>query len=78
MKYLVLLAVLAVAYGMWRNRRAKDAPVPPRHAARPPAAALPQAMLACAHCGVHVPQADALMAGNRPYCCAEHRARGPA
>lgn len=72
MKYLVLLAVLAVAYGMWRNRRAKDAPV------KPPAAALPQAMLACAHCGVHVPQADALMAGNRPYCCAEHRARGPA
>lgn len=72
MKYLVLLAVLAVAYGMWRNRRAKDAPV------KPPTAALPQAMLACAHCGVHVPQADALMAGNRPYCCAEHRARGPA
>jgi len=75
MKYLVLLAVLAVAYGLWRNRRAKDAPV---QRARPPAPALPQAMLACAHCGVHIPQADALMAGSRPYCCAEHRARGPA
>ncbi|ART47319.1 PP0621 family protein [Acidovorax carolinensis] len=70
MKYLVLLVVLAVAVGIWRSRRptvsgaAKTAPRTP---------ALPQDMVACDHCGVHVPRVEALMLGQRAYCCAEHR-----
>lgn len=70
MKYLVLLIVLAVAVGIWRSRRptissaAKAAPRPPL---------LPQDMVACEHCGVHVPRAEALMLGNHAYCSAEHR-----
>jgi len=39
-------------------------------------------MVACAHCGLHLPRSDALVLGNasRPayYCSAEHRAQGPA
>ena len=35
-------------------------------------------MLACAHCGVHIPQAEALMMGSQAYCSAEHRRMGPA
>lgn len=75
MKYLVLLVVLAVAIGIWRSRRAPDEEEPK---SPPSPHALPQDMLACAHCGVHIPQADALMLGKQAYCCAEHRQLGPA
>ncbi len=70
MKYLVLLVVLVVAIGIWRSNRAapKERGSTP---ARPPA--LPQDMVACAHCGVHVPRADALAHGDRIYCSAEHQ-----
>jgi uncharacterized protein len=70
MKYLVLLIVIAVVVGIWRIRRptvsgaAKTAPGAP---------ALPQDMVACGHCGVHVPRTEALMLGQQAYCCAEHR-----
>lgn len=77
MKYLVLLVVLAIAIGIWRSRRAPDANTS-KQPATPSPMALPQNMLACAHCGVHIPQADALMAGDHAYCCAEHRRLGPA
>ncbi len=74
MKYLVLLVVLVVAFGIWRSRRVADTSAPKA----PPMPALPQDMLACAHCGVHIPQPDALMVGRDAYCCAEHRRLGPA
>ncbi len=69
MKYLVLLVVLVVAIGIWRSNRA--APKPPQPGkARPPA--LPQDMVACAHCGVHVPRAEAQIQGESTYCSLEH------
>ncbi|TXH39637.1 MAG: hypothetical protein E6Q94_00805 [Burkholderiaceae bacterium] len=74
MKYLVLLIVLIVAIGLWRSRRVPDAsprrPTPPDRS--------PQDILACAHCGVHIPKAEALMLGDQAYCCAEHQRLGPA
>lgn len=76
MKYLVLLVVLAVAFGIWRSRRAPEAT-----SAKPAPSplALPQNMLACARCGVHIPQAEALVASDhQAYCCAEHQRLGPA
>lgn len=73
MKYLVLLVVLVVAIGIWRSRRQSDAT-----SAAPATRALPQDMLACAHCGIHVPRTEALLAGPHAYCCAEHQRRGPA
>lgn len=75
MKYLVLLVVLAVAFGIWRSRRESDA-----KSTKPSSSplALPQNILACAHCGVHIPQAEALMLGDQAYCCPEHRQLGPA
>jgi uncharacterized protein len=75
MKYLVLLVVLVVAFGIWRSRRRSDAAVP-GEAPRP--LALPQDMVACAHCGVHVPQADAVVLAGHTFCSAEHRDRGAA
>ena len=30
-------------------------------------------MIACDHCGVHVPESEAIREGDRLYCCEEHR-----
>ena len=80
MKYLlVLLVVLVVAWMLLRRREPPAAPPKEGAAAdgkRPPAA--PQAMLACAHCGMHLPQAEAQMdAAGRPFCSEAHRLAGP-
>ena len=69
MKYLVLLAVLVVGYAWWRGQRRAE--TPPPH--RPSPAVTPQDMVACAHCGVHLPRTEALTHGQRSYCCAEHQ-----
>jgi uncharacterized protein len=35
-------------------------------------------MVACAHCGLHLPQRDALSdAQQQSYCCEAHRKLGP-
>jgi uncharacterized protein len=73
MKYLVLFAVLALAYALWRQQRRSP---PPQEGARPPSApAAPQDMVACAHCGVHLPRNEAITLDTRHYCCAEHQQR---
>jgi uncharacterized protein len=83
MKYLVLLGVLLLVYLLWRyqrhteererNETARPAPAP---SATP---ALPQEMVECPVCAVHLPRSDALVdASGRTYCCAEHRRKGAA
>jgi uncharacterized protein len=73
MKYLVLLIVLVVAYGLWRNARIarkKAAPPPPAGSG----AKGPQEMVSCAVCAVHLPRGDALAGDNGlHYCSQEHR-----
>ena len=82
MKYLILLLVIVVVGWLIIGRRrgppdgdkpaAKD--VPPQAPAKPQQ----QAMLACVHCGVHLPQAEALQdAAGRPFCSEAHRLAGP-
>ncbi len=74
MKYLIVLAVIAVVYALWRSQR----PAPPSRRAAPRARnAAPQDMVRCAHCGVHLPKADALEQGGRSYCCRAHQDLGP-
>ena len=75
MKYLLVLVVIVVAVGIWRNKR-RDEVAERKAAGTRPATALkqPQNMVACAHCGLHLPQADAVTGGeNQYYCSAEHR-----
>lgn len=49
-----------------------------RRRRRKPKARLAQPMVVCAHCGVHLPQADALADGaGRLFCGDEHRIAGP-
>ena len=68
MKYLVLLLVLVVFYAYWRSQNRPSAP--PR---QPPPLAPPQDMVACDHCGLHLPRTETLSRGARHYCCAEHQ-----
>jgi uncharacterized protein len=73
MKYLVLFAVLLIAYLIWRNNRVEE-----RKDKAPPAAApgTPQQMVSCVVCGLHLPQPDAVRAADgRFYCSQEHRLR---
>lgn len=78
MKYLLLLAVIVVAYLLWRNARlagraARAAP-PPTPA---PPAGLPQDMVSCPVCAVHLPRSEAVAdAQGRLYCSQEHRLLG--
>ena len=75
MKFLLLLVVL-VAAAAWVFARQRQRKMPPP--AAPPSKETSTAMLACAHCGVHVPQGEALLdAAGRPFCRPEHRVAGP-
>ena len=83
MKYLLVLLVIVIAVGVWRSRPRAQTIEARRPAARADSRLQPpQDMVACAHCGLHLPRSDALVLGNasRPayYCSAEHRAQGPA
>ncbi len=75
MKYLVLLLILAVVVGWFFGRgRAKPKPPPPKEKSEP----LQVEMLACAHCGVHLPRSEAAFdVAGHPFCTPEHRVAGP-
>ena len=62
---LLILAVLAVwwlAKGFRRKDAARDAPE-----------AAAEKMVTCGHCGLYLPQSEAIGEGDRFNCCAEHR-----
>ena len=86
MKYLVLLVVvLGMAWWMF-GRRGKPPLKPPAAPGTPPKqntgdedGAELQAMLACAHCGVHLPKSETTAdAQGLRYCSDTHRIAGPA
>jgi uncharacterized protein len=79
MKYVVLLIVLVVAIGVWRSRRrSEEAASQAQSRARSEPPGGPLDIVACAHCGTHVPRTEALMLGSQPYCSPEHRQEGAA
>lgn len=80
MKFLIVLVALVVLvwllFGSSRRRakgpRRPDANVPPP---RPPMAV--EGMVACVHCGVHLPSSQALTVQGQAYCSVAHRDAGP-
>lgn len=74
MKFLLVIVVILVGAWLLLGRRgSRPPPVKPAQKT-----ADPQSMLACAHCGVHLPEADATKdAASRPYCSEAHRLAGP-
>lgn len=74
MKYLLVLVVVGLVVWLLTARA--------RTGGRPPGAdrdrpAPPQSMARCAHCGLHLPAADAVVEGSRVYCSEAHRRLGP-
>lgn len=73
MKILLLILVLLAVYWVFRGRR-QDAPP-----ASAPAPAGGEDMVACAHCRLHLPRAEAVAGRDgRFYCCDAHRERDDA
>lgn len=75
MKFVLL--VLAVALLLWmlfgRSRPRRSA----RHDDSTPSERAAEDMVACAHCGVHLPRSEALQSGRLAYCSVAHRDAGP-
>ena len=80
MKYLLVLLVVGVGLWMLLARLRGDAPQRKEGRPLPPSAkpGAPLEMVECAHCGLHLPAADALADGSRLYCSDAHRRLGPA
>ncbi len=78
MKFLLLTVVLWVAWSLWRNQQRRDAAPPQPRRAQPAQALPPVQMVPCAHCGMHVPQSEAVQSDGRSYCSSAHARLGPA
>ena len=80
----LLLVVVVILLGAWllfgRRRGGSGGGRPPAGNTRRPAedrVPEPSAMVACAHCGVHLPREDAVLGGSgTPYCSEAHRDAG--
>ena len=70
MKYILVLVVVWVGYQLWRRARIADQAAQERP---PQPNQTPMAMVACAHCGTHLPATEALSNGGHFFCNAEHR-----
>jgi uncharacterized protein len=71
MKYLLVLAVVLVAFWIWRNNRVRDDAPPKPPAKRQPLP--PVTMVECRHCGTHLPEGEAFVGRHGSYCSDEHR-----
>ena len=69
MKYLFLvLLVLVVLWALKRGRAVKPSKKPPTATSQ-----TPSEMVTCAHCGIHLPQDEAVSGQKGLYCSTEHR-----
>jgi uncharacterized protein len=76
MKYFILLLVVLAVLWFWRRARGGGETGP---APKPGSTPLPQDMVRCPVCSVHLPRSDALPGPDgQLYCCAAHseRAKG--
>ncbi len=73
LKWLLFLLLLWVGISLWNKGRVHSA-----DATRRPAPAPDERMVACANCGVHLPESEALRGdGGASFCCDEHLRLGP-
>lgn len=68
MKYLILIAVVMGV--IWWIKLSRSATPPPSPTA---ANEGPQTMVRCAHCGLHLPQNEAVSSNQAVYCSHAHR-----
>jgi uncharacterized protein len=68
MKYLLFFAFLAAVWWLWSKRQVTGGA-----GASPQEDPVPEKMVACAYCGVHLPESEGVVAGDRVYCSEAHR-----
>ena len=69
---LLILAILLVYWFFWGQRKKNSTDSP----ADKSAPASPEKMVICAHCQLHVPESECVMAEGRHYCSDEHARLG--
>ena len=74
MKYLVLFVVVIVALMLIKKSQQARTVRPPKPTPKPPQ--IPEAMLPCAHCGVHSPASRCVWRDGKPFCSDEHARLG--
>ena len=70
----LLILVLVIAAVWWVRRSIER--FKSRRARAPRNDGVPQRMLACAHCGLHVPEAEGVHDEMDFFCCEAHRRLG--
>lgn len=73
MKFLLVLVVVVVAFYIWRNNRLGDRAEAARQAPPQGRPTVPTVMVACLHCGTHLPETEAVRGQQGAYCSTEHR-----
>jgi uncharacterized protein len=75
----LLIWLLAIVAGWWLLRsRGRAAPPLRGDDASRRAVAPPEAMVDCAHCGLHLPASEAVRdTAARTFCCSAHAEAGP-
>lgn len=71
MKFILLLAV--VLGTIWLMRSLRKPKLPPRPDAAPPPPAIPEDMVSCAQCGVHLPRSESFPGRGGVFCSEAHR-----
>lgn len=75
-----LLFFVLVLIGIWWVRRALNRPGDGNGPAGRGSGAgrgdVPERMLGCDHCGIHVPESEGVRDGDGFFCCEEHRRLG--
>ena len=73
MKFLVVILVLGFGLFLWRRaRNSKGEAVGEASATKAPST-VPQVMVACRFCGVHLPRSDAVLVDEAAFCSDVHR-----
>jgi uncharacterized protein len=70
MKYLLIFLVVLLLAWRWRSSRSTAQRDVSR---KKPASAIPQDMVRCTQCGVHIPANEAVLGTRGSYCSAAHR-----
>lgn len=71
MKYLIVIAIIAIGWFVWRKQRERQ--IDAQGPAAPPSSGGPQAMVRCPVCALHLPEADAVRGRQAAYCSEAHR-----
>lgn len=71
MKFFLVLAVCLLGVWLWRSGRGAGHASQDNTQHRPPSDA--SSMIACKHCGLHLPETEALKGQRGMYCSLAHR-----